>query len=444
MSTSGQNALTVTLREAPPVAQLETQWRQLEAHADASFFTTWSWIGCWLDGLEPHHHVQLLHATRGGQTVGLGLLIAHDGKRLKLLPSRGIYLHATGDTAQDELAVEHNGLLLHRDAAEEIEQAMYAHLMALSQPWDRLELPGLSRQQALDNLARKHNSVVREESRPSYYVDLEAVRQRGSNYLGMLSASTRSQIRRSLKAYGELGSVTLTEAQDLDTALHYLDQLEVLHQRHWLARGKPGAFANPVFNEFHQRQITDGFAHGHVQLLRVQAGSHDIGYLYNFVHRGQVLFYQSGFDYALIAKHGRPGLVAHALGIQHNAQLGHTAYDFLAGDTRYKHSLSSGVVPMAWVTVHRDTWSFRLEDRLRRIKRQLMSRTMPSAEDTKQRRDSEILHPYPLVAAGVLAIMQAITPANMTEVLRTAVVEDSNDDLRELMYARRPELLLGY
>ena len=431
MSISGQNTVTVSLREAPPAALLESQWRQLEAQSDASFFTTWSWIGCWLEGLEPHRQVQLLSATRNGQTVGLGLLLGHDGKRLKLLPSRGLYLHATGDNAHDELAVEHNGLLVHRDGAADIEQAMYQHLMALPEQWDRLELPGLSRQQILGKLAHQHKSVLREEARPSYYVDLQAVRQRGSNYLGMLSASTRSQIRRSLKAYAELGPVVLTEAADLDTALRYLDGLQTLHQRQWQARGKPGAFANPVFSAFHQRQVVDGFARGHVQLLRVQAGSHDIGYLYNFVHRGQVNFYQSGFDYALIAKHGRPGLVAHALGIQHNAQLGHTTYDFLAGDTRYKQSLSSGMLPMAWVTVHRDTWAFRLEDGLRRVKRQLSGRRAQQPANTAVRPDSEALRPYPLVAAGVLAIMQALSPPSIGEAFQTVTVEDMNDDVRE-------------
>ena len=439
MSTSGQSTVTVALSETPPVTELEAQWRQLESLSEASYFTTWSWIGCWLQGLEPHRHVQLLRATRNGQTVGLGLLVGHAGKRLKMLASHGLHLHSTGDQIHDDLTVEHNGMLVHRDGEGEVVAAMYEHLLSLQARWDRLVLPGLSASLPLRTLLAKHRSALREEMRPSYYVDLQAVRKRDNDYLGMLGASTRSQIRRSLKAYGELGPVTLSDAPDLDTALAYLDGLQALHQRHWQQRGKPGAFANPRFNAFHTRQIAEGFALGHIQMLRVQAGERDIGYLYNFVHRGRVLFYQSGFDYELIEKHGRPGLVAHALGVQHNARLGHAVYDFLAGDTRYKQSLSSGMQPMTWATIHRDTWAFRLEDKLRRVKQELAARQAEQAGEPDDKR--EPLKPYPLVAAGVLAVVQAFTPSSLGEASPTLVIEDTSDTL-EPFQPRRP--MLGF
>ena len=115
------------------------------------------------------------------------------------------------------------------------------------------------------------------------------------------------------------------------------------------------------------------FADGHIQMLRVRAGRHDVGYLYNFVHRGRVLFYQSGFDYELLAAQGRPGLVAHALSVQHNARQGHAVYDFLAGAARYKESLSTSRQPMVWAAVYRTTPAFRLEQALRSVKRRVRS-----------------------------------------------------------------------
>jgi CelD/BcsL family acetyltransferase involved in cellulose biosynthesis len=353
----------VALTAAPPWAELEQEWLRLQARADTSFFITWSWIGCWLQGLGPSAQPQLLRATRGGQVVGLAVLLCRRGRRLKLLPMRCLHLHATGDPAQDDITIEHNGFLVHRSACEQIEAAMYGHLLKQAH-WDQLLLPGLSTSQLLAALLPR-TMALREYSHQSYIVDLYEVRRRGGDYLGMLSSNTRQQIRRSFKAYESLGPLTLSVAPDLDTALGYLAALRGLHEKRWNAKGEPGVFAHPGFEAFHRRLISSAFAHGEIQLLRVHAGTHDLGYLYSFVHRGRVLFYQSGFDYELLQNHSRPGFVTHVMGVQHNAGLGHNTYDFLSGTARYKLSLASGAESMVWTTVHRKTAGFWLEEVLR-------------------------------------------------------------------------------
>jgi hypothetical protein len=139
-----------------------------------------------------------------------------------------------------------------------------------------------------------------------------------------------------------------------------------------------------------------------MQLLRVQAGPHDVGYLYSFVHRGRVLFYQSGFDYDLLKTHGRPGLATHVMSVQHNAGLGRDTYDFLAGTARYKLSLASGEAPMVWTAVHRKTPAFWLEEALRSAKRrwhraraQWQARADNDAPSTASPTDMEV-HPLHL------------------------------------------------
>jgi hypothetical protein len=105
-----------------------------------------------------------------------------------------------------------------------------------------------------------------------------------------------------------------------------------------------------------------------VQLLCVKAGDHDIGLLYSFVLAGRVYVYQSGFDYALLAKHGRPGLVTHTLAVQHNAALGHEVYDLMAGESaQYKQTLSNRPESMTWLVLRTPALRFRLERRLHRL-----------------------------------------------------------------------------
>ena len=247
---------------------------------------------------------------------------------------------------------------------------MYNYLLFKNRDWDQLVLPGLSSHPKLGS-PLPGNVVLKERAKKSYIVDLQTVRQRSGDYLGLLSSNTRSQIRRAQKTYEELGPLKLTEAENLDTAFAFLGCLKALHERHWATRGEAGVFANPRFEAFHARLIEANFPYGDIQLLRVQAGSQDLGYLYSFICRGRVLFYQSGFDYDLIKTNSRPGLVTHTLCVQHNAQLGHQTYDFMAGETQYKRSLSTDEEMMVWVTFHRNTLAFQLEAMLRLLKKRL-------------------------------------------------------------------------
>jgi len=85
--------------------------------------------------------------------------------------------------------------------------------------------------------------------------------------------------------------------------------------------------------------------------LRIGAGDAAIGYLYNFRFRNRVLAYQSGFDYRAAGPQQKPGLTAHHLAIEMYAAQGIESYDFLAGEDRYKLSLSTGATELHWLEV---------------------------------------------------------------------------------------------
>jgi CelD/BcsL family acetyltransferase involved in cellulose biosynthesis len=113
-------------------------------------------------------------------------------------------------------------------------------------------------------------------------------------------------------------------------------------------------------------------------LASVLAGDQLLGVLYNFVYRGRVYSYQSGFDYSDAARHCRPGLVLHSLLIEHNAKLGHVHYDLMAGDSQYKRSLGTRSETLQWVICQRDSLKFRVENRLRALKQRLTRVLQPA------------------------------------------------------------------
>jgi CelD/BcsL family acetyltransferase involved in cellulose biosynthesis len=91
----------------------------------------------------------------------------------------------------------------------------------------------------------------------------------------------------------------------------------------------------------------------------VNAGTHVVGYLYNFVHRGWVAAYQSGFDFSEDADRLKPGMVCHLLAMEHYRQAEMQAYDFLGGEARYKRTFANAETELLWLEVrHKSPWPF--------------------------------------------------------------------------------------
>jgi len=365
----------------PLADALAALWRELEARADATFFLSWDWIGCWIEetGLRP----AILIGRDRGRVVLLGALVP--SKRTVIAPFAiaGLHLHSTGDARQDIITIEYNGFLVDRAWAGSVEQAAVdflmtgpvvdgrrrdeLHLKNVTLPYDR-------------SLGEAGIRATRLESSPSWRIDLDAIRASGKPYLGHLSANTRQQIRRSMRLYARHGELKATRARDVPEALAFLEGLKELHQRTWTSRGETGSFAYPFFERFQRRLIAACLPRGTVEILRVASGERMIGYLYNFVYQGTVFAYQSGLAYDADARL-KPGLVAHCLCVDRHLREAARSYDFMAGEARYKASLGERGPEMFHLLLQRPTWALRIEFRLRHLKRYLGLAWKTAAEE---------------------------------------------------------------
>ena len=333
-------SVRIDLSRPADLAALATAWRSLEARADASFFQSWTWVGCL--AAERFADPLLLHAARDGETLGLALL-NRSGPAL--------WLGESGDAALDAVYVEHNGPVLARGhtvlLADCLGALLHAPLAAAGAGWRRrLRLSGVDGAQLA--AARMAGAVRILRRSPAPFVDLTAL-DGADGFLSSLSANTRRQLRRSDRAYAEAGAFAVRRADSLAEALAFLDELAVLHQASWIARGRPGAFANPDFMRFHRALLARAVPRGEADLLRVTAGATVVGYLYNFRYRGRVHAYQSGFDYNAAPEHAKPGLTCHHAAIALARRENLTAYDFLAGGDRYKTSLANATTTLYWL-----------------------------------------------------------------------------------------------
>src|SRR5258708_30861103 len=257
--------IAVLFGPLPATAALEREWRGLEARADGSFFPSGSGIGCWLERLPPWVEPMLLQAKAAAQTVGLAIFVPRAVRRHRVLSSRALSLHATGDPRYDTATIESNGLLVDRARSDPAALAMIEHLVAACPQWEEVFLEATSnRPQA--PVPNDGSLRVRQWERPTFYVDLEKIRSNQSDYFGLLRPNVRYQIRRTVKAYSEHGAVRARTAADFPQAIEFFDQMNQLHQAHWLSKGLPGAFGGDFMCRLHDKLISRCFDRGEIQL----------------------------------------------------------------------------------------------------------------------------------------------------------------------------------
>lgn len=360
-------ALRVTYVPLPPHEELEPEWRGLESRSGGcSFFMSWHWMGAWLARLPKHLHPRLLRVLSGDRTVGLGVLVPRALRRRAVLRSRALFLNCTGDPELDELSIEYNGLLTESRHEPEVTKSALSSLLSQN-GWDEWFFQGVAQPGLLDVALPPGAHFVVHRHHPCRYVDLDSLRTSGQAFIETLERNTRHALRRNLRSYEKQGRLTMAAAATPDEASAFLAELKRLHQDSWQKRGRPGSFANRFFDDFHADFVRSRFSEGVIQLLRLRLDGRDVGFLYNFVHRGHVYNYQSGFDFETFGKLS-PGLVCHAYAVELNKAQGHHAYDFMAGDDRFKHQLGKSQTEMVWAVVQRDRYKFRVENWLRAVR----------------------------------------------------------------------------
>ena len=324
-------------------------------------------MGAWIAELEAPPLVLVGEAN--GALVLLALLVPRLRREAAgAIRVRGLHLHATGREEIDVVAQEYNGFLVDRAWAGRADAGATAWLLGRRvgpHRFDELHIKDIVADQA--PVLTPPDALVRELSRkPSWRVDLDAVRAGGAAYLDTLSANTRQQIRRAMRIYEERGALVAERAPDAATALEWLDALAMLHQRHWEERGRPGGFAFPFFVRFQRRLVAACVPRGTAEVVRVTAGNQPIGYVYNLVLRGHVLAFVTGF---VADDDGRlkPGLVSHALCIERHLAEGARLYDFMAGAYRYKASLGQPGPELVYLQLQRPTPMTRAEQAARMV-----------------------------------------------------------------------------
>lgn len=355
--------------ERPDAATLESMWRGLEARSDVNFYMSWTWIGAWIAEAGPPDLV--LAGRSGGELVCLGLLRRSRQLRHGFVSSRTLCLHETGDEEKDVIFIEYNHFLTDRRVSP-LDSEAVAWLRSNERKaggFDELVLGGMTEDRYQAVRAGVPKTYVH-AMKTTAFVDLEAVRAGGGDYLATISSNTRYQIRRALKIYEGRGPLTLQRAGSVEDATAFFDEMGVLHESAWKEKSEGGAWRFPFLVNFHRRIIRESFDSGGIDIVRIACGDVAIGYIHCIVRDGWFGSYLSGFAYEADNK-VKPGLVSFYLYIEHLLKEGAQVLDFLAGDHRYKTSLGQPGPNMYWFRVQERRPMLMIEDALRSVKQRI-------------------------------------------------------------------------
>lgn len=379
LPTISRHVIPLNGRTAPP-----EWWSVLfDKVDDASIFISPAWTETWLELYGREFDGCWVRWDASGSPVG-GCLLLTRTVWLSCCPIRTLFVNASGNTTERSPPIEYNRVLCLAGFEGAIAEDLASLLAELR--WTRLELSGYEESILTRTLlARLPISDLEHVHQPSRYVNLSAIAD--SDFEATLSSTTRGQIRRCRRMYEEAhGPVVIDVPATVEQSIDFLSELAQLHNVTWRSRGIEGAFESSVFVDFHRTLVRRLWQSGGADILRVRAGNRVLGYLYSFLRNKGAYNFQTGLvqeqDNRL-----KPGMLAHATAVRHYRERGFREYDLLAGDMRYKSSLTQLYRTQVWTTAYRrGVYSHALLI-VRNVRRKLRARMQPAADGSRHSGD---------------------------------------------------------
>ncbi len=244
-------------------------------------------------------------------------------------------LNQTGAQQDDQVWIEYNSLIgpkrYHQEYIESLLETL--SMRGYDTFYASMITPGL---QAILNARPDHI-----ESEECYgYIATISGKSSLDAYYPDLSPNSRSKLKRSQKKITEkYGELAVTTAQTNEEYQDYFDQLAELHIQRWGKSAQGSGFNNPSFVS--TLLALNNADQQHMEIVKICAGDHVLGYSLNLLLDKTVFFYCSGIDHGIATSHIKPGYTLHLHLMTHYASRGFNHYDFMGGESQYKKTLAN-------------------------------------------------------------------------------------------------------
>lgn len=379
---SGTQPVELRLRvvESSQTKEVLALWRDLEQRIGTAPLTaSEAWTRIWLEhygdtvryrflvaetSVADRSDPRMSKGLRSKYICGIALVTESSEIKASLLNVATRHLGTAGDPSNEGAVVEYNSLLADPDHRPLFVRAVANWLMKDANG-DVLCLDGFTKLEAEEISAEWGPLEV--QQRESKYLDLDVLRTCGGDVISALGRSTRANVRRKLRDYGEL---QIEWALSFEQAAEIFAELIELHQSRWVAIGQPGAFHSSRFTGFQRALLRELFPTGRCVVFRVRHQEATVGCLLLLNDRGRLLDYLSGL--ADFEQKPSPGLITHYLCQCEALSRGYSAYDFLVGDKRHKENLSTHSQILTWTRCSRPSIKMQIVQALTQLKRRLI------------------------------------------------------------------------
>ena len=157
------------------------------------------------------------------------------------------------------------------------------------------------------------------------------------SYLAARGRAHRANVRRRLRALGDMSLERVTTDAQRDEAL---SALFAFHEWRFSAQGGSTAFLTPALRAFHQDATRQALERGWLRMYVLRLNGVPAAVMYGFAYNGQFYFYQHGFDERY--RNQSIGLVLMALTIRAAFDEGLHTFDMLWGAEPYKWLWATG------------------------------------------------------------------------------------------------------
>jgi CelD/BcsL family acetyltransferase involved in cellulose biosynthesis len=317
--------------DAQGFAALRPEWEALLEASDAALFNAWGWLYPWWQRIAPDREPWIFTARdRGGALVGLLPL------GLEVRSVAGVRVRRLAFLGETHEGSDYLGLLAPRGHERALAETFAQGLLASMDGWDVLELTDLRDDSPLlEALTEVFQSEgLRCAVQPRYTCPCETF-EPGETFDAFLRRTgRRDNYQRRRRWLERQPGFELDLRQTPGELSRALADFQTLHRARWEEDGGSQGIKGPSVEAFH-RDATQWLAEtGKTRLYTLRLGEKALASVYGLVHRGEFLYFQSGFDPAWRSK--SVGLVLVGETFRDSLAAGLRSYDFLRGTEPYK------------------------------------------------------------------------------------------------------------
>lgn len=340
--------LTTTIVDKKNLQQVALLWNKLESQiSTVGLSCKWDWIQTWLNHYGDVVDYWFVVSSIQNDVYGIALITKETHRPLPI-PVKAFHIGTNGEPYQEMVRMINNKVLV----KESFKKLFYVNLVETIMEhfkWEEIVFDLYNEQEILDlqELLLGKNLHVSVDTESCWEFNLDEPRKFNTDVLTQYSHSTRYAIRKTLTALDN--NVTTEWAETAEQGLDILQDLIILYEKKWKAKGTKGMFASKRFLAFQKEIITKLVPTGDVVLFRVRNSKlGTIGCLFLYIDNGVAYGYQIGLDDfedvqfpTINKKHFKPGFLLHLLFTEECLKRGLKAYNFSTGYYPYKSLLTN-------------------------------------------------------------------------------------------------------